>query len=306
MDVEITIEDIRAAQQGAEWAQELVLGALSDRIGAAAYSEAGKFRGADFWDVVDEFKHVATIGAFEALGRFTGDTVDAYFAFMQRTAQSVIVDHCRERRFTGADADSIKAFTYWIRECGGDVDLAEKLCQRSADPAGRRLGRDRANAARLAYQGALALDMPVHPDWGESGPATYADILVSDLGIPDEFLTADDVSQRARALRIELVRAVLDSMGEISGSVLRATFGIDPYGEYGTHANAEIGALIGRTGTQVVDARKKGYRQFAKKFIALVAHDAADAELWWAAFNAERGKSNVSTGKARARVATAA
>lgn len=301
-DVEITADDIRAAQQGAKWAQELVLGALRSRIAQQAFAAAP--RAGEFWNIVDELKHVGMIAAWEALERFAGSTVDDFFGFMYRTTQTAIAEHLNALRFAGADRKATEAFCYWLRECDGDADLAEKLCQRTAAPGHTRLGRDRANAARLAVQGATALDAPYHTD-DAGGEYTYADLLVSELGIPDESLTSDDLSQRERAVRIELVRAVLDSMGETRGTVLKATFGIEPFGEYGVHADDAIGAITGQTAKQVREARSKGFAAFAKKFIPLAAKDDADAETWWAAFHAKRAEGNAST-VARARVAAAA
>lgn len=300
VEVAITIDDVYAAQAGDGRATELVLSAMAARIRTLAGTEARRLRFGDLRDLEDEFTQAANIACWEALARFEGDSVDTFLGFLFRTASTTITTRSNELRHPGADHDAIQVFGYWLRQTDGDLAVAEKLCQRSVDPLGRRLGRDRANAARLAWVSTASLDAPApFKDWGQDG-VTYADMLVSDLGIPGEFVTSDDLSHEQRSVRIELVRAVLESMGEISGKVLMLTYGIEPYGEFGVSANDEIGAIVGKTAKQVTDARTKGNKQFATKFIPLVSEGDEDAAAaWWAAFNAKRGEANANRTRAK-------
>lgn len=308
VDVEITSEDIRMAKTGAAWAIELVIGSMDSRIRSLAAREARGMltAGPDFW--TEEFRQVAMVAMWSALPRFEGDEVDAFRAYMYKTAELEIRSEATKQRHQGADEDSVKTFAYWLAKCDGDLDLAEQMCQRFPDKYGRKLGRDRANAARMAQLlphsiegSAITGGNPVsHGSEDDANEAaSYADLLVSTLGIPDEFITSDDLSRLESTARQELVHAVLGAMGDGAASVLKYTFGIDGYGAYGVDANDEIGAMVGKTAKQVIDARTKGYKAFAQRFIKLITANIADPELmvqeqddWWEAFRAERERSN--------------
>lgn len=302
-EVEITAADIHAAQSGEEWATELVLGAMYTRLNTLAYSEARRmFNGdADTW--LAEFEQAGRVAMWAALARFEGDDVDMFHAFMYKTAQMAVREAANDARHPGADKDAIKTFGYWVVQTEGDLDLAEQMCQRFPDKNGRKLGRDRANAARMAWLTPASLEGigDGSDDEADEVPARYADLLLSTLGIPDEFITSDDISHAESTARCEMVHAVLAAMGDGQASVLKLTFGIDGHGAYGADANAEIGAVVGKTPKQVIDARTKGYRAFADRFIKLVSSgDLDEAASWWIAFQAERDRSNANGNKCTA------
>lgn len=303
----LTIETIRAAQDGDENAKEAVLDAMESRIQAVAQAEARRML-SDQAGYAEEFAQVARIAVWEGLSRFEGDTADAFFAFMYQTAATTVLGAASGERNPGADIDAVKDFGYWVKECGGDIYAAEKACQRMPSGiSGKRLGRDRAHAARLAYEVPHYLDAPLGSDalsgtGHNSGHGNGKGISSQDwaafpstIGVPEDLITSDDISAAQRERTIGFVNVSLDLMGDQTANVLRGTFGIEPMGCFGTDQNAELGAALGITAKQVIEGRNKGYKQFAKKFIPLISHgNEVAADDWWEAFDIERQRGNAS------------
>jgi DNA-directed RNA polymerase specialized sigma subunit len=291
VDVEITLEDIKAAQAGENWAIELVLGTLQGNATKIATTHAYRWPGGDFADLVEEFKQVANVAMWGALDKFDADSVDKFYAFMHRKAEYAVIDRFTEMRHPGSDRESIQIFAQCVRMAEGDLDLAESLCQSTKFTTNRRLGKDRAHAARLAWTSTVSLDAPLNTRDDSDDVATLADYLVSKTDLPDELITSDDLAKQQRELRIELVNVVLNSMSEAMQTVLKATYGIAPFGEYGTEHDEELAALVGIPRRQVGDKRSKSHLAFAKRFVPLVTEGNEEAQAeWWAAFYAERAK----------------
>jgi hypothetical protein len=302
-DVTITMDDVRAAQLGDGRATELVLGAMRSRVASLANATASRMFRGDTATWFDEFVQVANVAVWDALARFEGDDLSGFYGYMYSTAQRAVASAAADARHAGVDRDAYRTFAYWVAQCDGDDTLAEQLCQRFPDPNGHKLGRDRAHAARLAWHNPHSIEgfaSGESGDWSSDegeGQVRYADLLVSALGIPDEFITSDDLSYAESEARIELVDAVLDAMGAGAASVLKMTFGIGGMGAFGVSANDEIGAMIGKTAKQVIDARTKGYNAFARRFIPLISDSDTEVDEWWKAFHAERAKSNARSNK---------
>lgn len=289
-DVEITVEDINAAKTGEGWAQELVIGALQDRISTLAASSAQRHGG----NLYDDLFQSGMTAVWGALGEYEVTTVDDFRAYMYRVAQIAITHALSDERHQGADRRAVQIFAHWVRVTDGDLDLAYELAQKLPDGGGR-LGRERAWAARQSWTVTPSLDAEIttgDADGFEAGN-TLADLLVSDLGIPEEFLTSDDESRRQREARIELVRSVLASMGDAMANVLKMTYGVEPFGEYGRD-NEAIAAQLGKTAANVRSLRTLGHKAFATKYIKLITSEISDPELmdqvredWWEAFYAQ-------------------
>jgi DNA-directed RNA polymerase specialized sigma24 family protein len=290
----LTIEQIRAAQNSDLTATEAVVAAMESRIQSTAASEARRMK-RDMAYYTDEFAQEARIAVWEALPRFVGETVDEFFAFMHTTLKGVVKEAASDDRNAGCDRDSLKVFAAWVKRCDGDVTLAEKMCQTVPPEGGRRLGRDRAHAARLAWQNVASLDAVLNADDDSSTDVSFANMLASSIGIPEEFLTSGDLSAEDKRQNIAMVHAVLDSMGTLEATVLRGNFGIGGaalFGyERGNNQDAEFAAAIGKTDKQVATARAKGFMSFAKRYIPVVTDGDADAaESWWDAYKAERAR----------------
>ncbi|MQS40020.1 sigma-70 family RNA polymerase sigma factor, partial [Streptomyces katsurahamanus] len=212
----ITMDTIKAAQTNDLSAIAEVVKAMESRIANIAY-KAGSSA-----EQRDEYAQIGRIEVWEALNRFSGETVDSFFAFMHQTVANRLKDARQVERMqgaTGADIDAMKVFNTCMKEANGDIDVAERLCQ-TLPPKGRRLSAERAHAARLAWDLPVSLDMPVDNDG-----FSLTDTLVSDYGVPDDLVEVRDITADKRRRRIETVRAVIDSMGAKQAHILKATYG---------------------------------------------------------------------------------
>jgi DNA-directed RNA polymerase specialized sigma24 family protein len=256
----LSIETIKAAQDKDIAATGEVVNAMEQRIANIAYKLGASA------DQRDEFAQIGRIAVWEGLARFTGDTVDAFYAFMHRTVDAKIRDAARDERnqgATGADHDAVKVFAAMVKEANGDVDVAEKLCT-TLPPKGRRLSPERAYAARTAWEGTVSLDMPS----GDDGGFTLADMLTADYGVPEDLIEAGDVARSDRDKKIKTVRAVIDSMGAKGAHILKATYGIDPVPCLGTgaDADAELAEELSTTPVSVRNLRSQAHRSFETRY----------------------------------------
>jgi len=159
----ITIDDIRAAQGNdiaSAKAAALIIEATASRIEILATKAAQRMiASGDQVAYREEFAQVGRIAVWESLPRFNGETVDSFFAFIYSTVEAKLMDAARYERngAAGADKDAIIIFGTVMEEAGHDVHRAEKLAQTSP-PKGKRLSAERANAARLAWQGTVSID----------------------------------------------------------------------------------------------------------------------------------------------------
>lgn len=161
--VTVTMDDIRAAQNSDLAATTLVIQATESRVSGLANKAAHRMAatGDRLESYREEFAQIGRIAVWDALARFTGDTVDNFFGYIYATVEATLMDAAREERngAAGADKDAVKTFGAVLRDqAQGDVYLAERLVQEL--PTGKRLGADRANAARMAWQGSASLDAP--------------------------------------------------------------------------------------------------------------------------------------------------
>jgi RNA polymerase sigma factor (sigma-70 family) len=256
----LTLATITAAQHNDETAIGEVLDAMQTRI----ESIARKLSAND--EQQDEFAQIGRIAVWEALTRFGGATVDAFFAFMYSTVDGRIRDAVRDDRSagaTGADHDALKIFAAMVKEANGDVDVAERLAQ-TLPPKGRRLSAERAYIARQAWEGVGSLNWQI----GEFGGFILADAIESDYGVPEDLIEASDRDTSDRDRKVKLVRAVLDSMGIKQAHILRATYGIDPAPCLGSDAaaNAELAAELDTTPNSVKVLRSQAHKAFEARY----------------------------------------
>lgn len=269
---------ITAAQNGDRDAIEAVLKDAEQAITRLAAQAAGQYQrqgGADR----DQLENDGRVAAWMAIGRFDAelageDVVDSLRGFIYKTVSRAMQDGIRGQRFdgcAGADDDAIKVFGQMLAESDNDLYLAEQKC-RHVPPAGRRLDKDRARAARMAWQGRTSLDQPI----GDEG-ATLGESLADALGIPEDMVTADDITREQRRIRIANVRAVLDSMGTRQADVLRYDWGI---GVDEVETTEELAAILGTTARIISKARPNAKHTFEAKFIAAYTSSPAEAQAW--------------------------
>jgi hypothetical protein len=285
----LTMDTIRAAQSNDLAATTAVIEATESRVLILAEKAARRItqtpdRVAEYRD---EFAQTARIAVWESLSRFTGDTVDAFYGFIYGTAEAKLLDAVRESRnsATGADADALKIFAQMLTLADGDVFLAEKMSQ-TVPPKGRRLGPDRANAARMAWQGSVSLGATATKidDAGKfdyEAEYSHETNLASSLGIPEDLLTPADVTAESDRVKHALVRSILDVMGAGQRDVIRHSFGIGGAEDFGygreDNRDAELAAFLGTTVSNLRPQRSKGLKAFAKRYVKAAARDEAHA-----------------------------
>ncbi|AUG87306.1 RNA polymerase sigma factor [Streptomyces phage Rowa] len=292
MNETLTLDLIRDAQANGLEGTSAVLSAMEGRIGKLADAAARRMsqNGLSFEDYREDFRQDAALAMFEALPRFNGDTVDSFFGFMWTTIEDVLKDKVRDARNQGADKDALKVFASMLEKADGDLFLAEKFAQ-TVPPKGRRLSADRAQAARLSWQGAISIDTPaVRINGVSAGSASqgeyeaaynWSENLASSLGIPEDLITPEDITAEENRQKHAIVNAILDAMGENQARALRHSYGIGGVSCYGTGDAGDLEGLaaeLGLTPIQARDARTKGHKAFAKRYIKAVAKDDVEAK----------------------------
>ncbi|MFC9620244.1 hypothetical protein ACFTXM_09670 [Streptomyces sp. NPDC056930] len=288
----LTLALIADAQTNGLEGTSAVLAAMTGRIEKLADAAARRMtqNGMRFEDYREDFRQDAALAMFEALPRFNGDSVDVFYGFMWGTIENALKDKVREARNQGADEDALKVFASMLEKADGDVHLAEKFAQ-TVPPKGRRLSADRAQAARLAWHGTLSMDAPhitflndgggynTKPD----GTASYAlaESIVSDYGVPEDLITSEDISSEERRQKHAIVNAILAVMSPNQANALRHSYGIGDVQCFGTGDTGDLPGLAAALGLDVIparDARVKGHKSFAKRYIKAVARSEAEVQ----------------------------
>ncbi|MEU3686962.1 hypothetical protein [Streptomyces narbonensis] len=292
MNDTLTMDQVRAAQDNDIAATTAVIEATESRVVRLAEKAARRMSngGDTYMNMRDEFEQVGRIAVWESVSRFNGDTVDSFFGFIYSTVEAALLDAVRDERNGGAGADhnAVKTFASMLEMADGDVFLAEKLAQ-TVPPAGQRLSADRANAARLSWQGSSSLDVPTRQSqWAESDYSfktggtqggTVAEALESPYGVPDDLVTSGDISREESRVKHAVVTSILEVMGQNQRDVIRHSFGIGGVTFYGHGAAGDDEGLaeeLGLTVAQVRPARSKGLKAFAKRYVKTV--EASDPE----------------------------
>lgn len=266
---EITAETITAAQAGDLTASTAVVEVTDPLIGMLAREAAGRIAGSEHSrraDLVEEFESIGRLAVWEHLGAWKGEA--KFTTFMYAAIRGAIADGARETVSPGADHMALKLFVRMLKIAGGDAILAETLCT-TLPKAGERISKDRANAARLAFEGAKSLDAPSPYDPEASLGDALADTL-TEFDVPADLVTSDDLSGAQRKARRALVRAVLDTLSPLRREVLKARVGFEGYADDldPTDVPEAVSPLVGGLPTQeaVTDAYRKGKAQFAARF----------------------------------------
>lgn len=282
----LTMDQVRAAQANDLAATTTVIEATESRVKRLAEKAARRMSngGDTYMNMREEFEQVGRIAVWESVPRFKGDSVDAFMGFIYGTVEAALLDAVRDERHggVGADADAVKVFASMLEMSDGDVYLAEKLSQ-TVPPKGRRLSADRANAARMAWQGSQSMDAPVTPEGFArtggtrrgvtKGTASLADHLSSTYGVPDDLVTADDRTREESRVKHAVVTGILDVMGQNQRDVIRHSFGIGGatfYGHGDSGDDVGLAAELFSTVVRVRDARSKGLKTFAKRYVKTI------------------------------------
>lgn len=151
--INLTMDQIRAAQAGDAAATEDVVREIEPRIAQLARRYATNQSGTRDWGAIEDFEQMGHLSLLESLGRFKGSTVAEFFKFVDTTVAYELTGERRRNQRPGVGKDTSWAFEKAIKAAGGDPYLAEKLSQ-SRDLLGkRRLSSAMAYAARISWQG---------------------------------------------------------------------------------------------------------------------------------------------------------
>lgn len=169
----ITIEQIQAAQNNELDGISAVLAEMDERINRLASQTASSMgtNPARYSDYVNDFRQDAMVSLFEYLPRWTGNSPDAFCAYLYSAIAGDLKAKLHAERNAGVDRDALSVFKAMVAQADGDVFLAEKMAQ-TVPPKGKRISADRAYAARIAWQGSVSIDKSDSDDG-----ASIADML---------------------------------------------------------------------------------------------------------------------------------
>lgn len=175
----LTLSQVQAAQANDLIGLGAVAAEMETRIERLAATYARKV--SDSCTTAEDLAQDAREALFVVLPRATGDDVDRIIGFLYSSIEDVLKDKVREARYAGADKDAVKVFMGMMERADGNAHKAAELAQ-TEPRKGVRLSADRANAARLAWQGNIYLDRPAG-----DGETSLADTLAAPLDeTPDE------------------------------------------------------------------------------------------------------------------------
>lgn len=204
----LTFDTILAAQDNDLAAVAQVIEATESRIAVLARKAANRMAphgGVRFYDYADEFAQVGRVAVWDCLKRFTDTTVENFERYVYTTVETTLKDAVRSERNgnAGADENAMKVFATMLEAADGDVYEAAKLSQ-VLPPKGKRLSADRAEAARLAWQGAVSLDKITTANDNPDADGSLADVLIHE----DEELDGEVRPKVGRGAMIEAAQVL--------------------------------------------------------------------------------------------------
>ncbi|MBJ6623616.1 sigma-70 family RNA polymerase sigma factor [Streptomyces sp. DHE17-7] len=190
----LTIDTIRAAQNNDLAALGEVISETESRVSSLARKAANRMAphgGNRFYEYADEFTQVGRVAVWDCLSRFTDTTVEAFERYVYVTIETTLKDAVRSERNGGADEKAVKTFAAMLELADGDAYEAVRLAQIIPEKgSGYRLSADRAEAARLAWQGALSIDATVYSVGG--GGVDRATTLADTINVAVEPEAVDE------------------------------------------------------------------------------------------------------------------
>lgn len=97
--------------------------------------------------------------------------------------------------------------------------------------------------------------------------------MTSTYGVPDDLVTAEDMTREESRVKHAVVNGILDVMGQGQRDVLKHSFGIGGvtfYGHGDSGDDTGLATELATTVPKVRDARSKGLRTFAKRYVKTV------------------------------------
>lgn len=260
--IELSLEQIRAAQTNDLEAIKALLTALEPRIGQLAnrYASNGGQRNAD---LAEELEQIGRIRAWRCIESFAGTTVAEFFAYVDRYVRGDMDAERRTETRRGVSIETAKRFERCLSVCGGDPYAAEREAVSPSGVLGReRMTPDTAHAARLAWQGLEYLDRPMT---GYADVLTIGDLLADTMGVPVDLLEPSDFDRARRNAIREAVHATLARMGRQMAFVLQATYGVGNVPHMPT--DAEIATALEVPETRITTIRHKAKARFRELYL---------------------------------------
>lgn len=273
---DLTMDVIHAAQAGDVAANRTI----RDEFEGLIYSVARK--AATTQDRVNEhqisdYQQDGWLALLEAVPRFRGEHVGQFVSFVESSIKGQVADaHSREHR-SGVSERTMTRFHKAIRlatEQGGDEYDAQAISSDRDLMKGDVLTPSLANAARMAYQGVDRLDRFVNaPD---SDPMTLGETLLSVIGLPEDLIEAQDISDAMNRLERDhdretlppQVHEILGQLGDTQRLLLCALTGIGDVSQYGTENDDELAADYNLNRKSLKVSRNKGKANFARRWVS--------------------------------------
>lgn len=253
-----------------------------DRLSLNAAMRAAGTSRSRIAELREEYAQIARIEVWESTGDFEGETVPQFFAYMIKRIETRLNDEMRANRGgnCGYGKTAMKTFMTQLDAADGDAYEAARRAQ-TVPPKGQRLSAEMAHTVRTAFLPPVALDAPPVSDG-----LSWADLLATTLGVPEDLLTPRDLTEAQRKAKATDVRNVLFTLGANQRMVLEMTFGIGGATNFGYDDDAALGAALGLSAAAVQQARSRGLRAFGTAWIQHVAADDTEAAELTAAMNA--------------------
>ncbi|MGX8904746.1 sigma factor [Streptomyces netropsis] len=215
--------------------------------------------------LAEDLAQSGRIAVWQCIAKFTGDTPEAFMAYIGRHVDAAMLETLRMEVRSGAPPQAAKDFESALAIASGDPYEAERIAA-SAEMGARRMSAEYAYAARLAWLGLDYLDRTVSHD-GE--PLTLAMKLERETEIPAELITPADIASRRRTVIRDQVHRSLGMLSERQRHVLKAGFGITPVAKYRPRVDDdELANDMGVSRYQVQQARTKGTKRFCELYLA--------------------------------------
>ncbi|MFI1099814.1 hypothetical protein [Streptomyces melanogenes] len=217
--------------------------------------------------LLDDLAQTGRIAVWESIATFTGTEPAQFMAHIDRSLSRAMEDSRRENTRPGVSPRVAKAFERAIALASGDPYEAEQVA--ATDVMGKdKMTPELASAARLAWMGCDSLDRPFNVEI--AGPhVTLGDVIASEMELPAELVTAQDIATHRRSVIRDQVHRTLGMLSERQRHVLKAGFGVHPVAEYRPGADDdELAGDMGATRYQVQQARTKGAKRFSELYQA--------------------------------------
>ncbi|MGW8975116.1 hypothetical protein [Streptomyces platensis] len=217
-------------------------------------------------DLAEDLAQVGRVRIWESLANFEGTERGEFLNYIGKALHSAMTEHRRAVTCQGVSPTTAKDFERAIELAAGDPYEAARIA--TTDAMGpRKMTRDRAYAALLAWLGTDSLDRPLNDDlYGEA--ITLGDVIAAESGVPVDLLDPRDYVSATRKTVRDQVHRVLGKLSDRQRHVLKADHGIAPVGHYGDGPDAVLADDMGVTPYQVKQARVKGKNRFSELYRA--------------------------------------